>query len=458
MRILLGLLLSFTTILTVATVIDLDNPFQYSQQSTPSYITKDNTFNNSITDEGATLGRVLFYDKALSANFSTACASCHQQAFAFSDTALTSTGLVGGQTGRHSMRLVNTRFADERKFFWDERAINLEAQTTMPIQDHIEMGFSGTGGDPTIDSLISRLEATDYYLTLFTYAFGDQQITETRIQRALAQFIRSIQSFDSKYDTGRALVNADNVPFPNFTAAENRGKQLFLAAPPAGGAGCAGCHRPPEFDIDPNTRNNGVIGVANNSSAIDLTNTRSPSLRDLVNPEGTPNGPFMHDGSLLTLAAVIEHYNRIPANPQNTNLDPRLNGPPGQSGQNLQLTPQEKSDLEAFLLTLTGSNLYMAEQWSDPFNSQGQLDILQLTTGLAYNTTSVQLYPNPAVDYLQLSGMLSTMEMQVFNMQGILMHQSTVAQPNHTLAVSHWPSGMYFIQLSQGEVLRFIKQ
>jgi len=95
----------------------------------------------------ATLGRVLFYDKQLSANGAIACASCHKQEFAFSDTAQQSVGLNGGLTGRHSMRLVNSRFADEVRFFWDERASSLEDQTTQPIQDHVEMGFSGENGN-----------------------------------------------------------------------------------------------------------------------------------------------------------------------------------------------------------------------------------------------------------------------------------------------------------------------
>ena len=119
--------------------------------------------------------------------------------------------------------------------------------------------------------------------------FGDAGIDEARIQKSLAQFVRSIQSFDSRYDQGRAVAAA-NQPFPNFTASENAGKQLFLAPPNAGGAGCAGCHRPPEFDIDPNSLNNGVI--ASIAGGTDLTNTRSPALRDLVNASGQPNSPF----------------------------------------------------------------------------------------------------------------------------------------------------------------------
>ena len=206
--------------------IDANNLFDYEGQTIPNYINKDNTAGNPITNEGATLGRVLFYDVNLSIDNSVACASCHQQEFAFSDGLQASDG-VNGSTGRHSMRLINSRFADEENFFWDERASSLEEQTTMPIQDHTEMGFSGQEGNPGFDGLIEKLAAIDYYQELFLMVYGDAEITEERVQNALAQFIRSIQSFDSKYDEGRAQVNNDNQPFPNFTDQENAGKTLF---------------------------------------------------------------------------------------------------------------------------------------------------------------------------------------------------------------------------------------
>ena len=125
------------------TKIDPANLPNYASQSIPNYIRKDNTGTNPITNEKAILGRVLFYDKNLSTDNTVSCASCHQQAFAFSDPLLASEGVQGGVTSRHSMRLINTRFAVESKFFWDERAPTLEAQVTTPIQDHAEMGFSG---------------------------------------------------------------------------------------------------------------------------------------------------------------------------------------------------------------------------------------------------------------------------------------------------------------------------
>lgn len=363
-------------------VIDLTALYNYANQPVPAYINRDNTPpNNEITDLGTSLGRVLFYDKRLSRDNSVSCSSCHQQENAFGDLSLASTG-VAGTTGRHSMRLVNARFGDERRFFWDERANSLEAQTTQPIQDHVEMGFSGADGDPGFADLVAKLSGIEEYHVLFTAVYGDDAIDEDRIQRALAQFVRSIQSFDSRYDEGRTQVPNDGANFPNFTASENRGKNLFLA-PPGPGAGCAACHQPPEFSITPGSGNNGVVGVIGGGT--DTTVTRSPSLRDIVNAEGTPHGPFMHDGSLATLEAVIGHYNNIPAIVPG--LDPRLiqgggpGGPPGMEPQQLNLTGQERADLVAFLETLTGSGIYSDPKWSDPFDENSELSLIVLQTG-----------------------------------------------------------------------------
>lgn len=356
------------------TKIDPKNLPNYASQSIPNYIRKDNTGSNPITNEKAILGRVLFYDKSLSIDNTVACASCHQQAFGFSDPALASQGVQGGQTTRHSMRLINTRFATEAKFFWDERAATLEAQVTTPIQDHAEMGFSGQNGRPNLAALLTKLGSIPYYQELFTLAYGSSAVTEPRMQQALAAFIRSIQSFDSKYDLGRAQVGNDGAPFPNFTAQENLGKQLFLTPPVfdgtgtriSGGAGCQACHQAPEFDIDPNSRNNGIIRPLSQAAGQELFITRAPTLRDAVNASGGSNGPFMHSGVLTTLQNAVGHYNNIAALPGNTNLDPRL--VPGGNGQKLNLTGAEMSALVAFLQTLSGKDVYTNEKWGSPFN------------------------------------------------------------------------------------------
>lgn len=370
--------------LAVFGTIDLGNLPNYAGQPVPAYIQRDNTPpNNPITDAGATLGRVLFYDKRLSVNDTISCASCHRQEHGFSDPAIASQG-VNGTTGRHSMRLINTRFGTDPRMFWDERASSVENQATQPIRDHAEMGFSGIDGAPGFEDLVAKMQAIPYYPPLFSAVFGDPAITEERMQRAIAQFVRSIQSFDTKYDAGRAVAPNDGAPFPNFTQAENRGKALFLPPPQfnaqgvriGGGAGCGGCHRPPEFDIDPASLSNGVLRAIDGGN--DRTNTRSPSLRGLSRPDGQLNGPFMHDGSFASLRTVILHYNTIPAAaaaPGNRPfVDPRVL--PGGNPQQLQLTDQEVDDIAAFLRTLSGTAVYTDPRWSDPFDAEGNLTIL----------------------------------------------------------------------------------
>jgi cytochrome c peroxidase len=354
--------------------IDLKNLPDYETFSPPSYITKFNAGGNPVSDAGAILGRVLFYDMALSIDDTVSCSSCHVQANGFSDLGTVSDGVLGGTTRRHSMRLINTQYANETRFFWDERAVTHEAQETMPLEDFNEHGFSGTNGRPDINDLIAKLEALDYYQDLFRFVYQDTTITEARLQLALAQFTKSIYSFDSKYDEGRAQVGSDSANFPNFTNGENAGKTLFLTPPPQGGAGCFRCHSAPEFDIMPNVNgHNGVVAEAADPTQSDFTNTRAPTLRDLVDPSGNLNGPLMHNGAMTTLRMVLDHYDNIPVpatEPERTaflnSIDMRLRMG-GATPAPLNLSPTDKDNLEAFLRTLSGSNVYTDVKWNNPF-------------------------------------------------------------------------------------------
>jgi cytochrome c peroxidase len=350
--------------------IDLNNLSNYASQFVPAYITRDNTAANPVTDRGATLGRVLFYDKNLSSDNTVSCATCHIQADAFGDSRLTSTG-VNGETARHAMRLINARYGNESRFFWDERAATLELQTTQPIRNHAEMGFSGDDGAPDINVLVAKLQDIPYYQNLFEFVYGDSYVTEERMQLALAQFVRSITSFDSKYDLARTLAPNNNVPFQIFTQQENQGKNLFNAPPvfdangnrTGGGLGCAGCHAAPEFDINPNIGNNGIVGSIGNPDATETGNTRAPSLRDIMKQNGSFNGPFMHTGEFVTLDQVLAHYNNITLVP---NLDQRLR--PAGNPQHLNLTVAEIDAVKAFLQTLSGTNVYTDPKWASPFS------------------------------------------------------------------------------------------
>lgn len=335
----------------------------YSQQNLPAYYNNgpvaaaDNTpANNPVTDHGATLGRVLFYDKQMSANNTMACASCHQTLAGFSDPNTFSLGFENGLTGRHSMSLANSRYYANGMFFWDERAATLEDQVLMPIQDEVEMGMD-------LDTLVQKLQALGYYDELFTNAFGSSTITADRMSRAMAQFIRSMVSFNSRYDEGRAQVNnpAAN-DFPNFTAEENRGKELFFD--PA--IGCAACHGTDAF-IALGGRNNGLD--ADNTADLGRGGNTGVTAQEGIFKVGSLrnveySAPYMHDGRFATLEEVIEHYNSGVQN--NPNLSPPLRLPGG-GIRRLNLNASDQAALVAFLKTLSDDVIVNDEKFSDPF-------------------------------------------------------------------------------------------
>lgn len=356
------------------TNIDLNHLLNYANQDIPNHILKRNSTVN-IADSKATLGRVLFYDPSLSVSNMISCATCHQQKFAFGDTTVASIGIMGALTTRHSMRLVNNRFGNESRYFWDERASSLEDQITQPIVNVNELGYSGTGGRPDINTLVIKLNSIGYYKPLFGFVYGDSLVTVSRLIESISHFIRSIQSFDSKYDSGRSKVNSDIANFPNFTVQENLGKTLFLTNPVfdqngsriSGGVGCNNCHRAPEFDIDPNSRNNGVIQSIN-SASLDLSVVKSPTLRNILKQDGTLFTPLMHNGGFSNMNQVLAHYANLRIDPANNNIDRRLviNG----NGQKLNLTNQEIGALVSFLKTLTGNAVFNDSRWSNPFISR----------------------------------------------------------------------------------------
>ncbi len=364
----------------VLSVLNLPaTPDNYANPSLPSHFrsayvrASDNTpADNTLTDAGATLGRVLFYDPVLSQNRSIACASCHAQDKAFGDPNTFSQGFAGGLTTRNAMPIIDSRYYRNGRFFWDERAATLEAQVVGPIQNAVEMGL-------TLPEAVSRVQAQPYYPALFQRAFGDAQVTSDRIAKALAQFARSIVSYRSRFDQGLAQAGDVQPAFSNFTVEENQGKALFF-----GRAGCAVCHldsgppagpptgRPNQalffieiatnngLDAQVNVGDDGVGDVSGRSN--DLGRFKSPSLRNVA-----VTGPYMHDGRFTTLTQVIEHYNSgVQAHP---NLDVRLRTSP--TGpivpRRLGLSAAEVQQLAAFLGTLTDDALLKDSKFSDPF-------------------------------------------------------------------------------------------
>lgn len=357
-----------------------DTPYNYSELNLPAYFyvndngpipssvngIDNNPAGNPVTDEGATLGRVLFYDKNLSLNRTTACGSCHRAEKAFADSSPFSHGLYGQPTRRNSMTMVNTRFYQRGKFFYDERASSLEEQVLMPILDHTEM-------DLTASQIVERVHEQSYYSGLFAAAFGSAEVTNERISMALSQFIRSMVSHNSKYDAGRAQVANMRDPFPNFTEQENLGKEIFLKPVAEGGIGCYSCHSTEAF-VSPNSgpANNGLDAE---SPATDLgafeTYPGNPAMKGAYKIPTLRNialtGPYMHDARFHTLMEVIEFYNS--GIQDHASLSPLLKDTNGLPRQ-MNLTEAEKLALLRFLQTLTDTTIMSDPKWIDPFINQ----------------------------------------------------------------------------------------
>lgn len=309
---------------------------------------------NPLTQAKVLLGRHLFYEKALSVDNTVSCASCHHQAFAFSDTAQFSVGVAGSLGNRHSMALVNLAWHNNG-FFWDGRASLLRHQVLMPIEDPLEM-------KETLASVIAKLKKIPGYPLRFAQAFGDNQITEERISFALEAFINSLVSQNSRFDQ----YLAGKI---QLTASEMRGYLLFLAEyneffPEASGADCFHCHGSNQFQLN-SYENNGLDfaseitdvgreGVTQNIS--DRAKFKVPTLR---NVEVT--APYMHDGRFKTLEEVVEHYNN------GIKVTSTVNGAlQATSVTGLRLNATEKADLIAFLKSLTDREFLTHPKFSNP--------------------------------------------------------------------------------------------
>ncbi|MDZ4657741.1 MAG: cytochrome c peroxidase [Bythopirellula sp.] len=301
--------------------------------------------NNQITNAGATLGRVLFYDERLSHDNGTSCASCHKQENDFSDPNQFSEGFDGQQTARHSMGLSNNAYYRRGKYFWDERAATLEAQVLQPIESSVEMGS-------TLSQVRSELATTSFYPQLFQQAFGTPDITDDRIAKALSQFVRSMVSYNSKFDQA---VAAGTPTAPNYAAVYNSQEQLGATIFHVNNQ-CSQCHTT-NVQVAANTHN---IGLDANSAATDGAGNgrfKAPSLRNVEVRDG-----YMHDGRFDSLEEVVQFYSSGIQN--NPFLDNALNPSQG----NL-FTPNERAALVAFLKTFTDNTFLTSSFFSDPFVS-----------------------------------------------------------------------------------------
>ena len=327
--------------------------------------------NNQMTVEGVTLGKYLFYDSILSGNYKQSCSSCHLQKYAFSNGPVQfSTGADGISLGnRNAPALFNKAFDANGSppiggFFWDGRATSLEDQALMPLANHKEMNID-------INEAVRRLQASPMYPGLFAKAFGSTTVVKENIAKAIAQFVRSIVSGNSEYDSVEYLHT-----LPDFrTTDQKKGYHLFFNDPkPFNGNGsrvmnstegvdCGHCHAPPFFTPEALLKpflNDGLT-MTNDAGAL-VTDIKVPSLRNL-----DYTGPFMHDGSMPNLDTVIAHYDHSPAVKNSPYLSAKMFYVFYTNHVTMNLNSTEIRQLKAFLGTLNDNSILTNPEYKNPF-------------------------------------------------------------------------------------------
>jgi cytochrome c peroxidase len=317
-----------------------------------------------ITDAGATLGRVLFYDRILSIDNTVSCGSCHSQSIGFADKAKLSDGINNQKTDRNAPPISN--LYDDNLLFWDGRSTSIDDLVLEPVRNHKEMGMEN------MDFLVTKIKAAPYYEDLFINAFGSSEVTSDKIADAMTQFVKSMIGCDSEMDRHQFAGEP-------LSPLAQQGMDLFF-----GKASCYNCHSGPDFNdrggffTDPFFPPNGEgFGWAQDIADIGLDEEyedvgmgvfdeklvgvfKIPSLRNVA-----LTGPYMHDGRFETLEDVLNHYNSgIQRSP---NLDNVLKTWDTGEAITLGLTDSEKSAIVAFLHTLTDDNYMLDERFSDPF-------------------------------------------------------------------------------------------
>ena len=326
-------------------------------------------FNEDDPFHKATLGRVLFYDQALSVDGSTSCASCHKQSAAFADTEKFSEGLDGQVGTRNSLPLGNTigfvkyygtDLTIQSGFFsWDEKFESIDEQSKAAITSPIEMGHS-------MWELASIIKADEKYKILFDKAYGESNpITEGNILDALTEFVNSLSSRESKFDKSLPTVSNFGTPdvfgdFEGFSSSENRGKKLF-------NENCSSCHGSSHNAIVQSSANNGLdmtyadkgLGAKEGQAYLNGV-FKVPSLRNIE-----LSGPYMHDGRFESLEEVVDHYSDGIQNHEN--LSDALRDQSTQTALKMNLSGTDKQDLINYLFTLTDNDFVNEVKWSDPF-------------------------------------------------------------------------------------------
>lgn len=331
----------------------------------PNHLFSFGTGRNFVDNKFATIGRVLFYDTRLSVNNEVSCASCHDQKKAFADGFTFSEGVNNLKTDRNSLALAAAPSFDSYDgddqtggsksliFGWDNSKANLFDVMETALTKSNEMG------NQSIREIAQRLENDPVYQILTKHLNGQETMDEHLMMFALESFINSITAFDTKFD--KAFVNNPSIQtfdnFPNFTAAENKGKELF-------NQNCANCHSERHDFLFQPTANNGLDQVYEDKGVgafegPDLNgHFKIPFLRNVA-----LTAPYMHDGRFETLEEVINHYSEGIAD--HSNLSQILRE--GDKPRHMNFSDSEKASLIAYLNTLTDDTVLEDEKFSDPW-------------------------------------------------------------------------------------------
>jgi len=294
--------------------------------------------NNPLSEEGFQLGRNLFYDPILSRDNTISCASCHLQQTGFTHVDHDLSHGIEGKIGtRNSMTLMNLAWS--KTFMWDGGVNHLDVQYLHPITSEVEM-------DETLSNVVKKLQESPKYPSLFKEAFGTDKITGQLTLKALSQFVVLLTTSNSKYDKVLRLEE-------HFSEMEQKGYAVFKQ-------NCASCHQEPLFTND-SFENNGLAldTTLNDIGRMRITQNESdrqkfkvPTLRNVQF-----TFPYMHDGRFETLTEVIKHYNSGIV--QSPTLSKKLQQP-------MQLSDHERTELVAFLKTLTDKEFLFNPRFSYP--------------------------------------------------------------------------------------------
>jgi cytochrome c peroxidase len=327
-RFIIRLLLSILSIFSGIVVVQAQSASPSEQEKTAFKRPDVIPFpaHNPYTLEKATLGKMLFFDQRLSGSQNMSCATCHNPSFGWEVPFPTAIGAQNQPLNRHAPTVLGVAWGDT--YFWDGRAKTLEEQAGGPIENPDEM-------NQPLDELVVRLDSIPAYQSAFKMVFPNVGVTEENIKKALATYQRTIVPNISSFDQ---WINGSDTAISDQA---KRGFRLFT-----GKGQCASCHTGWNF-TDHSFHD---IGLSNNdigryevdgSTEKNRYAFKTPSLRNL-----TQRAPFMHDGSVEDLDAVMAHY-----------ISGGIDRPSRSSLMtSVELDTDEVQDILAFLNTLTAEN------------------------------------------------------------------------------------------------------